>query len=184
MEIIRRDGLVARPWKNGGGVTREIAFSPPGSGLDDFDWRLSTAEVAADGPFSRFAGVDRRLYLLDGAGLDLCFTDRTSRLLTGEHLDFAGEAEVFGALLGGPVTDLNIMVRRDRARMRAGRMTLDGVQEVTHRWGTAALFVLKGEITAEGAVAGRFDTLLLGAGGSQTIAGAAELLLIGFEGLA
>ena len=46
----RRD-RIAVPWKNGGGVTREIAVWPPGAGIDDFDWRISMAEVRGDGPF-------------------------------------------------------------------------------------------------------------------------------------
>ena len=71
MRLIAFSHLVATPWKNGGGVTRQIAIDPPGSGLDDFGWRLSTAEVAQDGPFSRFDGVDRQLHILAGEGLDL-----------------------------------------------------------------------------------------------------------------
>ena len=37
---------IAQPWKNGGGVTREIAVEPPGAGFDSFGWRVSTAVVA------------------------------------------------------------------------------------------------------------------------------------------
>ena len=37
------------------------------SSLDDFDWRLSLAQVDRDGPFSRFDNVDRTLVLLSGA---------------------------------------------------------------------------------------------------------------------
>ena len=33
------------PWKNGQGVTLELAIAPPGAGLDDFDWRISSARV-------------------------------------------------------------------------------------------------------------------------------------------
>ena len=35
------------PWKNGLGQTRELACWPPGAGLDDFEWRVSVATVAA-----------------------------------------------------------------------------------------------------------------------------------------
>ncbi|MEC4600651.1 HutD family protein, partial [Burkholderia vietnamiensis] len=51
---IRGAALVASPWKNGGGVTREIAAYPPGAALDAFAWRVSVADVGAGGPFSRF----------------------------------------------------------------------------------------------------------------------------------
>ena len=48
-------------WKNGGGSTTEIAVFPPDAGFDDFDWRVSLATVAADGPFSAFPGIERTL---------------------------------------------------------------------------------------------------------------------------
>ena len=38
--LIRRP-RPSMPWKNGGGETTEIAVSPPGAGLDDFDWRVA-----------------------------------------------------------------------------------------------------------------------------------------------
>ncbi|RAC78746.1 HutD family protein, partial [Burkholderia multivorans] len=83
--LIRAADLVASPWKNGGGVTREIAAGfpeaghadapgadAPGAGaLDTFVWRVSVADVGAAGPFSRFDGVDRTLVLLSGAGMTL-----------------------------------------------------------------------------------------------------------------
>ena len=184
MAIIRFDSLVAAPWKNGGGVTRQIACHPPGSGLDGFDWRLSTAEVAQDGPFSRFEGIDRRLYILHGNGLELRFADGPQRLTKGGHVDFAGEAAVFGALVNGPVSDFNIMVRRDRVRMRAERLRIDGAQAIAHGWGAAALFVLAGDVAVTEGVARRFDTVLREGAGALTISGAAEALLIGFEALA
>lgn len=184
MTLIRFDSLVATPWKNGGGVTRQIACSPPGSGLADFDWRISSAEVAQDGPFSRFEGVERTLFILAGAGLDLRLAGATQRLGPGGQIEFAGEADVFAALVDGPVTDLNIMVRRDRVRMRAGQMRISGPQQIAHGWGAAALFVLDGEVTAMGWQARRFDTLLLDKAAPVTASGTAEVLLIGFEMLA
>jgi uncharacterized protein len=55
-----------RPWKNGGGLTYDVAAYPPGGDLDSFDWRVSIAHVEKDGPFSVFAGVTRTLALLEG----------------------------------------------------------------------------------------------------------------------
>ena len=59
--LIPYAGLVAAPWKNGGGCTTEIAIAPPGASLDAFEWRISLATIAASGPFSAFPGVDRTL---------------------------------------------------------------------------------------------------------------------------
>ena len=71
MDVWRRDDHLQMPWKNGGGLTREVASSPPGSALTDFDWRISFAEVAAGGPFSTFPGVDRVIILIDGPAMAL-----------------------------------------------------------------------------------------------------------------
>ena len=111
------DALLPRPWKNGGGSTREIACWPPGAGLDDFDWRVSIASVAASGPFSVFAGVDRTIMLLAGDGLRLQAPGLDHRLDT-LHAPFAfsGDAALHCTLLGGESIDLNAMSRRSRGR--------------------------------------------------------------------
>lgn len=107
------------PWKNGGGSTTELAIFPEGAGMDHFVWRLSTATVAQDGPFSHFAQIDRSLAILTGAGLVLK-TDAGSLVekmtsLTQESLPyrFAGEDNIFAELIDGTVVDLNLMTRRD-----------------------------------------------------------------------
>ena len=114
--ILRAAGRTRAAWKNGGGTTREIAASP-GATTDAFDWRVSLADVAEDGPFSVFPGVDRTLTVVEGAGMDL--------MVGGEHHivdepywphDFPGDVETDGRLLAGPVLNLNVMYRRDRVR--------------------------------------------------------------------
>lgn len=112
--------IVPRPWKNGAGLTREIACAPPGASLDDFDWRISVAEVRADGPFSAFAGIDRCIALLQGAGMRLRSADgRVDHRLVQPCAPyaFAGEAAVEATLVDGPCTDLNVMTRRNRWRV-------------------------------------------------------------------
>ena len=113
------DTLPSKPWKNGGGQTREIAAHPPGAGLDDFGWRLSVADIAADGPFSLFADVDRTLVLLRGAGV--CLHDGRSGSVDrldrpGAALAFAGETPIDARLVGGTTTDFNVMTRRGQWR--------------------------------------------------------------------
>ncbi|WP_422648130.1 Histidine utilization protein HutD [Cupriavidus sp. H18C1] len=113
------DALTPMPWKNGGGTTREIAAWPPAAGIDAFDWRLSIADIAADGPFSAFPGIDRQIVLLDGDGVRLHARDGSfdHRLVAvGEPFAFAGEATVDATLLGGPTRDFNVMTRRGRCR--------------------------------------------------------------------
>ena len=111
-----RDAQLAQPWKNGGGITRTLAVHPDGATLDAFDWRLSAADIAADGPFSTFPGIDRVLVLLRGAGLVLTVDGHAHALSTpGAMLRFPGEAHVHGQLTSGPTWDLNVMVRRGAA---------------------------------------------------------------------
>ena len=107
--------LPATPWKNGGGVTREIACVPVGAGMADFDWRVSVAQIASDGPFSIFPGIDRTIMMLKGGGVHL----QTEVGQIGHLLDapltpfeFAGEAPVHARLLAGECHDFNIMTRR------------------------------------------------------------------------
>ncbi len=119
--LIRGADLVAAPWKNGGGVTREVAAFPQGAGLDAFVWRVSIADVAQAGPFSRFAGIDRTLVLLSGAGMLLdekVETSTTNTLALTQPLDlaqFAGEAQIDARLVDGATRDFNLMVRRGAA---------------------------------------------------------------------
>ncbi|WP_120296388.1 HutD family protein [Paraburkholderia sp. BL23I1N1] len=121
--LIRGADLVAAPWKNGGGVTREVGAFPAGAGLDAFTWRVSIADVAQAGPFSRFAGIDRTLVLLSGAGMLLDETDAggahsVQTLALTQPLDiaqFAGEAQIDARLVNGATRDFNLMVRRGAA---------------------------------------------------------------------
>ncbi|WP_405977241.1 HutD family protein [Streptomyces sp. NBC_00158] len=119
IRILRAAERTAAPWKNGGGVTREIAARPEDAGTADFAWRVSLAEVESDGPFSRFPGVDRILTLAEGAGMDL--TVGGARHLVDERYapqHFPGDRPTDCRLLGGPVVNFNVMYHRDRVRAR------------------------------------------------------------------
>jgi len=113
IRIVRADSLVRTAWKNGGGTTSEVAVHPEGAGLDDFDWRLSIADVGTDGPFSIFPGIDRTLTVLTGAGIDLASPKGRHRLdAAAPMLAFAGDAAISGRLIDGPIRDFNVMTRR------------------------------------------------------------------------
>lgn len=104
------------PWKNGGGVTVEIAVFPLNASVDNFDWRVSTATVASDGAFSVFTGIDRTLSVLDGDGITLSIEGLDDTILMGETppLFFPADSPTSAKLLGAPITDLNVMTRRGR----------------------------------------------------------------------
>ena len=111
------DSAPATPWRNRGGVTRELLAWP-----DATDWRLriSVADIAADGPFSAFPGVWRWFVLLSGEGVALDFPDHPLTLRPGDApLAFDGAAAPGCQLIGGPVRDLNLMVRDGTGGMAA-----------------------------------------------------------------
>ena len=108
--------IVPVPWKNGGGLTRELACWPAGSGIQDFEWRVSVAEIRTSGPFSKFAGVDRTIVLLDGAGMHLRSRDRSvdHRLVVSlEPFEFSGDLAMDCELCDGVSHDFNVMTRRN-----------------------------------------------------------------------
>lgn len=114
MHILRAVDYKQMPWKNGGGVTTEIAVSPANAAVDDFHWRISMAKVGCDGPFSNFPNIDRTLTILDGEGVVLDIEAEAPVRLTPTTPPFAfrGDVATNARLISGPVADLNIMTRR------------------------------------------------------------------------
>jgi environmental stress-induced protein Ves len=116
LKIIRASNGRTTPWKNAGGATTEIAAEPPGASLDTFDWRVSMASVAVDGPFSTFPGIDRTLAVVSGKGLVLTIGNNAAvSLERGSYpISFDGDVPTSARLTYGEITDLNVMTRRGR----------------------------------------------------------------------
>ena len=109
-QLIRLDDVAASPWRNGGGVTRELLAWPEAA---DWSCRLSVAEVTQDGPFSRFDGVQRCFAVLDGAGVRLGMNGQWFDLdRHSAPFAFDGAVPVDCRLLAGPTRDFNLMVRQ------------------------------------------------------------------------
>lgn len=100
-------------WQNGAGETREIVRIAAADA--PFLWRASIATLLADGPFSRFEGVDRVIVLLRGAPLWLRGENIKHRLEPGVPWSFAGEWPLASEGIVGPGMDFNIMTQRHRA---------------------------------------------------------------------
>jgi len=145
MEILRCSELADVPWKNGGGITREIAMAKQN---DRMIWRLSRADVAQNGPFSEFVGLSRILTVVAGNGIVLQYPGGTLEALSGIPVAFDGGLSVVGRLLDGPLTDLNLMF--DPARCEGQVVPLQGPSEhVTDRL-CAACHVLAGKPHLDG----------------------------------
>lgn len=130
VHITRLQGAPAQPWRNGGGVTRELlAWSAPGNRVANatgWDLRVSVADITQDGPFSAFPGIDRCFTVLEGEGVvltvsgdDLCLTQDSA------PLTFDGALAPGCRLINGPTRDLNLMVRQSTGRAWMRRSLVD-----------------------------------------------------------
>jgi environmental stress-induced protein Ves len=138
LRLLRRADYRRTRWANDGGWTTEIARDPSDPAAP-FRWRISIAEIEADGPFSHFPGIDRQLVLLDGNGMRLDIDGIESRLAQRfDVVRFAGGAVVQCRLLDGPTTDFNLMTRRGdvdadlRVECGIGQTILDSRTGTSH----------------------------------------------------
>ncbi|WP_258803738.1 HutD/Ves family protein [Pseudarthrobacter sp. NS4] len=125
MEIIRFADLKAEPWRNGGGVTRQIAAQPsPSVASEDapngranggrdpgWDWRVSIADVTKAGDFSPFPGMERVLTVIEGELLLLSVDGAEHPMEKYRPFRFAGGAATSGKLPTGDVRNLNVITR-------------------------------------------------------------------------
>ena len=117
-QLIALASATPQPWRNGGGVTRELFTWPPNA-----PWRLriSVADIVQDGPFSAYPGIDRWFAVLQGAGVLLTLpagegVNTIELSPDSDPLFFAGEAAPGCTLLQGATRDLNLMLQRDTGR--------------------------------------------------------------------
>lgn len=107
--IVRWSEVPAQPWRNGGGVTRELLAWPAG---DEWQLRVSVADIDRSGPFSAFPGVSRWFVVLEGAGVVLTLPRGEVALQPGSApCRFDGADAPACRLLDGPTRDLNLMLR-------------------------------------------------------------------------
>jgi environmental stress-induced protein Ves len=148
MRIIRKTDLREGRWRNGLGVSWDIA-TDGNAGADDFGWRLAIARIDSDVPFSHYPQVDRIFTLIDGQGLDLDFAD--GRTLAADQLfvphPYPCDVPTFCRLRDGPCRVLNLFLKR---RSREAEVDiLSSNADITHP-GPILAFVLKGPADMNG----------------------------------
>ena len=164
MRILRWEDYKVMPWKNGGGTTTEIAVFPPASGLggEPFQWRVSIADVATDGPFSKFNGYDRHIMLLEGQGMRLEIDEADALdLLPFRPASFSGDWTVSGLLTGGPVRDFNLMVARQFGRGSLICQMLSAPLPLIGDGATRLIHCIDGELSIGGHIVGSGETAIL-----------------------
>jgi len=183
MQVLRHADYRRMPWRNGLGTTLEIARAPAGPG--EFDWRLSLASLSTDGPFSAYPGFTRLVALVAGRGFALTVDGREQVALEtlGAHACFPGGAATHCRVLGGPCSDLSLMVRCPGAivAVRGPAPHLEDLalpaatlQAVFVLAGTARVTARAGPVTELGAQ----DTLLLAGAGDGTLRAAPGAALL------
>jgi uncharacterized protein len=125
ISIIHALEVPPQPWRNGGGSTRELLAWPS---AQSWQVRISLADIAQDGRFSAFPGVQRWFGVVQGAGVGLQFADReVEQALATRALQFDGAAAPFCRLLEGATQDMNLMLRGGDAAQGCMQQVVEGV---------------------------------------------------------
>jgi len=152
-EVLHRSPADSRrtPWKNGRGVTEELAIWPERASLErgDFAWRISRARVVENGAFSSFPGFERILVVSEGAGLVLEHGSSAprARVRPLEPYRFDGAWPTTAELVSGPVADFGLLVEHGLpANVEVARLGVRRAREAVGP-GHAFLHALAGTVT-------------------------------------
>ncbi|MDI1282933.1 MAG: HutD family protein [Reyranella sp.] len=123
---------VTTPWRNGGGVTVDIAAV---TDKDGDVWRFGRTPIVAPGPFSDYRGFDRVQVLVAGSGLVLQTRDGEIDVRQPlRPVRFAGETPIVSRLEAGPVEVVNLI--GDRAKVRIDIRVLEAGRDIILGAGT------------------------------------------------
>lgn len=157
MKLLKKSDYQTMPWKNGLGSTAQIAIHPAGADFSkgNYLWRVSSATVNSDSPFSQFPGCDRWLTVLSGEGLLI----NGFPLLPLSPFHFSGDDLIHSELINDAVTDLGIIYRRDKVQASMMINELRGKQTLALTKGVHFLFCVKGTIGSADSTVSEGDTL-------------------------
>jgi environmental stress-induced protein Ves len=145
LRLIRQSEFIQGRWRNGMGVSWEIAASRE-EGASDFSWRLAMARIDADVPFSIYPGMDRVFMQLHGQGLDLEFEGGRVIQVHQSFVphSFSCDVPLECKLLDGPCMDLNLFTQRGGFRSEVDVVQVAGEQQLSLRSATTVFFCLQG----------------------------------------
>ena len=104
---------IPQPWRNGLGVQYEVTADGPLP--DAWTWRLSTADLTHDVPFSEFAGITREFCVAVGSGVVLTIDGVAHQCGPHSVTNFDGGSLVHASIIDGPTKDINLMVKNGSA---------------------------------------------------------------------
>ena len=161
MQNILKNEHILMPWKNGKGITHEIAKSCDENGII---WRLSLAKITQDGPFSTFPNLSRISIVISGEGMRLIETNTDAKVLALLHKPtlFSGDQPIEAQLINGPVQNFNIIY--DPTKTKSTVHILKGPESnklSTKNGKKIAIYCLSGTLTINQKNINQHETALL-----------------------
>lgn len=153
------------PWKNGQGFTLELARSH-GEGLENFDWRVSIADVKSAGSFSFFPNKQRIIGVLEGTGIVLQIDKNPPvSLLQKQFHAFNGESDVYAELINEAIRDFNLIYNPEKYSARLQWVSCESVSSWISNGNCVLIFNLQGklelQVDGQHSVLNDFETLLI-----------------------
>lgn len=174
MQIIRFADLKPQPWRNRGGVTRELAShrggtTAGGASSEDgvWDWRVSIADVTSAGEYSAFPGMERVLTVVEGELLLLAVDGTEHPLEKYRPFRFPGGAASSSALPTGDIRNLNVIAREGAFKAYTSIVELSKKRAHPVFEGQLGI-LLQGQATVSPAGAGSGGNAESGSGGQDS----------------
>jgi environmental stress-induced protein Ves len=151
LRLIRQSEMLEGPWRNGMGVSWEIA-SHKQPGAAEFSWRFAKARIDRDVPFSIYPGIDRVFMQISGNGLDLEFEGGHVLAVHESNVPhaFACDVPLNCKLRDGPCFDLNLFTARGIYEAQASVIKLSGMETLDLSNIEAVFFALEGSMVLSG----------------------------------
>ena len=162
IRIIPKSTLVEGRWRNGQGVSWEIA-SFKQDGTADFSWRFAKARIDNDVPFSIYPGMDRIFMMIEGGGMDLEFEGGRVLQVHEKFVphEFSCDVPLVCKLLDGPSLDLNWVVARDQFEAECDVLSCHGLREINFYKNTTLVFALEGLVKCQDVTLEQGDAALI-----------------------
>ncbi len=158
-KIIKFSDLIAKPWPNGMGITRDIIGSNPSDGR--LGWLISIADLVVDAEFSHFQGCDRVFTLVLGEGVELYFRDTAPvRCQPLVPVAFPGDTPTCCRVTAGPARALNVFARRTGSEAIVSALTLAQGHHLRLRSNPTAIHCAFGSVTVQGQCLAAGDTAI------------------------
>ena len=151
LKLIHQSEMVEGPWRNGMGVSWEIAsYKEPGAA--DFSWRFAKARIDRDVPFSIYPGMDRVFMQISGNGLDLEFEGGQVLQVHKSFVPHAFPCDVplNCKLLNGSCFDLNLFTARGIYEAQTNVLRLNGMETLDLTGVDAVFYALEGQVVIRG----------------------------------